>query len=227
MLNNKIKVDFVGSELYDNILYFTLEKRESLEHLWRFRIDNSKFSNNFDKFCDFCKKISKEVANELNQLIENRETLLPILQYTGEHAKKREISANLNKIVKKYADLGLFPFKRVVKYNHRILIKNIDSLPVIMSTTISTQPKDGAVYEHPRTGIVEFENKPENKVNSDFIPPKRKAVRKRQYTKKRGPSSNNKYFTIDTSSTHDEAYQAGKFYTAQRNAAISEMFKDL
>lgn len=227
MLNNKLKVDFAANELYDNILYFTLEKRESLEHLWRFRIDTSKFGDNFDKFCNFCKKISKEAANELNQLVENQKTLLPILQYTGENAKKREISANLNKIVKKYADLGLFPLKKVVKYNPRILVKNVGSYTVLMDSSISNQPRVGAIYEHPRTDIIEFENKQENKINPDFIPPKRKAPRKRQYTKRRGPSNNNKYFTIDTTSTHDEVYQNGKLYTAQKNIAISEIFKDL
>ena len=227
MLNNKIKVDFAANELYNNILYFTLEKRESLEHLWAFRIDTAKFNNDFEQFCSFCKKITKEMATELNKLVENRETLLPILQYTGLNPKKREISANLAKIVKKYAELGLFPLKKIVKYNPRPLLKNITGYTVLADITYSNRPRENAVYEHPRTDIVELENKVENKINPDFIPLKRKAPRKRQYTKRRGPSTNNKYFTIDTSGTHDEVYQDGKFYTAQRNGTISELLKDL
>lgn len=226
MLNNKKIVDFPGSELYNNILYFTLEKRESLENLWRFRIDTSKFNNSFEEFCSFCKKITKNAANELNKLVENRETLLPILQYTGNNAKKQEISANLAKIVKKYAELGLFPLKKIVKYNPRPLVKNITGYSVLADSTYS-KPNPNAIYEHPRTDIIIEENKSDRKINPDFIPPKRKTPRKRQYTKRRGHSTNNKYFTIDTSSTHSEVYQTGKFYTAEKNAALSDIFKDL
>ena len=228
MQNNNFIVDKVHGELYNNILYFTLEKRESLEYLWNFRINKSKFNNNFDKFAKFCREVTKKTAAELNKYVENKEKLLPILEYSGNSPQKLEIQAKLNKIMQNFAEMGLFPLKRVVKYNHVPLKKDITGYAILANSTYSNQPHNiNAEYEHPRVSIVEEENKEDKKVSWEMAPPKRKAPRKRQYTKKRGPSTNNKYFTIDTRGAIKEDEAMGIAYNAEKNNSISSLLEDL
>ena len=227
MQNNNFIVDYAHGELYNNILYFTLEKRESLEHLWKFRINKSKFNNDFDKFVKFCREVTKKTAIELNKLVDNKENLLRILQYTGNNPQKLEILAKIKKIVEKYAELGLFPLTKVVKYNPVPLKKDITGYAILATSTYSNQPHNNAEYEHPRVAMIQEENKEDKKIGWEMQPPKRKAPRKRQYTKKRGPSTNNKYFTIDTRGTIKEDEAMGTAFNADRNNSISELFKDL
>lgn len=228
MQNNNFIVDNAHGELYNNILYFTLEKRESLEYLWNFRINKAKFGCDFDKFVKFCREITKKTAEELNKYVENKGNLLPILEYSGNNPKKLEIQAKLKKIMKNFAEMGLFPLKRVVKYNHIPLKKNITGYSILATSTYSNQPHDSnAIYEHPRVAMVEEESKEDKKISWEMQPPKRKAPRKRQYTKKRGPSTNNKYFTIDTRGAIKEDEAMGIAYNAERNNNISKLLEDL
>ena len=228
MQNNNFIVDNTHGEPYNNILYFTLEKRESLEHLWKFRINKDKFNRDFDKFVKFCREITKKTATELNKYVENKETLLPILEYSGNNPKKLEIQAKLKEIMQNFAEMGLFPLKRIVKYNHIALKKNITGYAILATSTYSNQPHDNnTIYEHPRVSIVEEESKEYKKISWEMQPPKRKAIRKRQYTKKRGPSTNNKYFTIDTRGAIKEDEAMGTIYNAERNNNISKLLEDL
>lgn len=228
MQNNNFIVDYAHSELYNNILYFTLEKRESLESLWNFRIEKSKFNNDFDKFVKFCREVTKKAAIELNNIVESKEKLLSILQYNGNNAQKLEIRAKIAKIIEKYAELGLYPLKKVVKYNPIPLKKNISGYAILATSTYSNRPhSDNVIYENPRAAVIEEEAKEDKKINWEMIPPKRKAPRKRQYTKRRGPSTNNKYFTIDTRSLIKEDEAMGIAYNSDKINNINELFKDL
>ena len=209
------------------IINYLLVERKSAQEIWENGFVNRENYENKEDFYKQVRAACEVILKFANQVFENRASVLQTLKYSGNKPSILATQKQVKQLISKLESNGITDWEsRSIPYVKPQMNK-IEIDGVLLPSSPIKDPRDkNRVYEDVRASII---------IHDNSLPPKQieppttnKSIRRRQYIKKSGPSSNNKYFVRDRGpSTHDESIQQGKAEASNFRNSIQQTLNEM